>query len=225
MKRYLALTAIFISLAVSASAQPAKTVAILGDSYSTFYGFIPDDQPSWYYHQIEAERSDVNDVRQTWWWKFIKEGGFKLGVNDSYSGATVSYYGYNDEDYTDRSFITRATRLGNPDIILVFGAINDSWTGVRMGEYRYEDITRADLFTYRPALAMLFQTLQDHYPNVEIYFILSDELREELDESTITICKHYDIPCICLENIEKRAGHPTIKGMSSIASQVLKHVK
>ncbi len=157
MKRYLALTAIFISLAVSASAQPAKTVAILGDSYSTFYGFIPDDQPSWYYHQIEAERSDVNDVRQTWWWKLIKEGGFKLGVNDSYSGATVSYYGYNDEDYTDRSFITRATRLGNPDIILVFGAINDSWTGVRMGEYRYEDITRADLFTYRPALAKLFR--------------------------------------------------------------------
>lgn len=225
MKRYLALTAIFISLAVSASTQPAKTVAILGDSYSTFYGFIPDDQPSWYYPQIEAERSDVNNVRQTWWWKLISEGGFKLGINDSYSGATVSYYGYNDEDYTGRSFITRATRLGNPDIILVFGAINDSWTGVRMGEYRYENITRADLFTYRPALAKLFQTLQDHYPNVDIYFILSDELREELDESTITICRHFNIPCISLESIEKRAGHPTVKGMASIASQVLKHIK
>lgn len=87
------------------------------------------------------------------------------------------------------------------------------------------DITRADLFTYRPALAKLFQTLQDHYPNVDIYFILSDELREELDESTITICDHYDNSCICLENIEKRAGHPTVKGMASIASQVLKHIK
>lgn len=52
-------------------------------------------------------------------------------------GATISYTGYNDEDYTNRSFITRLDRLGCPDIILICGATNKNWAGVRMGEYEF----------------------------------------------------------------------------------------
>ena len=198
-----------------------KTIAILGDSYSTFYGYIPDGQPSWYSRETTEEYSDVHDVRNTWWWKVADEGGFNLGVNDSYSGATVSYYGYNQEDYTNCSFITRASRLGNPDIILVFGAINDSWTGVTMGDYVYEDLGKADLYTFRPAMALLFDTLNQHYPRAKIYFVLSDELREEINESVHTVCAHYGVPCIDLQGIEKRAGHPTARGMDSLAEQIL----
>lgn len=202
-----------------------KTIAILGDSYSTFYGYIPDGQPSWYSRETTTEYSDVHDVRNTWWWKVADNGGFNLGVNDSYSGATVSYYGYNQEDYADRSFITRATRLGNPDIILVFGAINDSWTGVTMGEYVYENFDKADLYTFRPAMAKLFDVLQATYPKADIYFVLSDELREEINESVHTVCDHYGIRCIDLEGVEKKAGHPTVRGMDIIARQVLGVIK
>ena len=202
-----------------------KTIAILGDSYSTFYGYIPDGQPSWYSRETTAEYSDVHDVRNTWWWKVADNGGFNLGVNDSYSGATVSYYGYNQEDYADRSFITRATRLGNPDIILVFGAINDSWTGVTMGEYVWSDFDQADLYTFRPAMAKLFDVLQATYPKAGICFVLSDELREEINESVHTVCTHYGIRCIDLQAIDKHWGHPTIKGMDDIAKQVLSIIR
>lgn len=219
------LLCLFLFVCVGASSAMARgrlSVSILGDSYSTFTGFIPEGQPAYYYPQITSDRGDVSNVRQTWWWQLIKEGGYRLEVNDSYSGSTVSYFGYNDSDYSDRSFITRAPRLGHPDIILVLGAINDSWSRVKMGDYMYDDITRADLFTFRPALAKLFQTLEEYYPNVQVYFILSDGLRWEINESVETICGHFHIPCIKLHNIEKINGHPTIKGMKDIADQVLK---
>jgi len=49
----------------------------------------------------------VVNVRLTWWWQLIKDGGYLLEKNESYSGATICYTGYNDEDYSPRSFITR----------------------------------------------------------------------------------------------------------------------
>ena len=141
------LACLFTVNAVAQSIRP--TVAVLGDSYSTFEKYIPDTNKT-YYTTTDWSKTGVVNVKQTWWWQVIKKAGFKLGANDSYSGATVSYSGYNDEDYADRSFITRVPRLGNPDIILIFGGINDNWANTPIGEYKYEDFKRADLYTYRP---------------------------------------------------------------------------
>lgn len=229
MKKLFVIMVIGILISLDANAQDAssvgikQTISILGDSYSTFQGYIPESYPTYYYSApADLTRSDVIDVKQTWWWKVIKEGGYKLGVNDSYSGATISYMGYKDEDYTSRSFITRLPNLGNPDIILIFGATNDSWTGGRVGEYRYNDFKRSDFFTYRPALAKLLQSAQERYPNVQLYFIINTELRDEITESTKVICNHYGVEYIELHDIEKTKGHPTVKGMNAITEQVLK---
>jgi len=228
MKKNLLMLVLIIIATFGAKAQSLtevkQTISILGDSYSTFRGYIPDDYPTWY-SSSDLDRTDVIDVKQTWWWKTIKEGGYKLGINDSYSGATISYTGYNDEDYTSRSFITRVPKLGNPDIILIFGATNDSWTGGRIGEYVYNDFKRSDLFTYRPALAKLLESIQERYLNVKIYFIINTELLDEITESTKVICDHYGVEYIVLHDIEKLNGHPSVNGMSTIADQVLKVLK
>lgn len=171
------LACLFTVNAVAQSVRP--TVAVLGDSYSTFEKYIPDTNKT-YYTTTDWAKTGVVNVKQTWWWQVIKKAGFKLGANDSYSGATVSYSGYNDEDYADRSFITRVPRLGNPDIILIFGGINDNWANTPIGEYKYGDFKRADLYTYRPALAKLIELAQEHYPNVTLYFIISDDLKRRL---------------------------------------------
>lgn len=39
------------------------------------------------------------------------------------------------------------------------------------------------------------------------------------------ICNKYQVPVIALHDIDKKNGHPTIKGMKSIADQVLKVIK
>ena len=158
---------------------------------------------------------------QTWWWRTINEGGYKLGVNDSWSGSTICNTGYGDEDYSDRSFMSRVTKLGNPDIILIFGGTNDSWCGAAVGEYKYGDFKRGDLYFYRPALAKLLDDAKKHYPNVRILFIINSELRPDITESTKKICEHYGIEYVELHDIQKQSGHPDQKGMASISEQVL----
>jgi hypothetical protein len=154
----------------------------------------------------------------------VHDGGFLLEKNDSYSGSTICYTGYNDDDYSPRSFITRLPRLGSPDIILIFGNTNDSWCGAKLGEYQYSDWKRADLYTYRPALAKLLSDAQSRYPNVRLFFIQNTELKPSFMESTQVICKHYNVPVIQLKDIKKQAGHPNVEGMKAIAQQVLEYL-
>ncbi len=201
------------------------SVSVLGDSYSTFEGFMtPASNELWYYCKTR-DNTDVTEVTQTWWWQTIKENGWKLDTNNSYSGATIGYSGYSGNDYSARSFITRMDNIGNPDIIFIFGGTNDSWAGEKVGEYKWAEWNYGDFYTYRPAMAYLLNYLQLHHPNVAIYFIINDGLREDITESSKVICDHYGVPYIMLKDIDKQNGHPTIKGMRQIADQVSAAVK
>ena len=127
MKRFTIIISFIMLTFMPLMAQVKQTVAVLGDSYSTFEGFIPKGYATWYSPTAPPETTDVNKVEQTWWWQVIKEGGYKLGNINSYSGATI--------------------------------------------------------------------------------------------------CNKYQVPVIALHDIDKKNGHPTIKGMKSIADQVLKVIK
>lgn len=211
--------------ALRAAGKAKPVVSILGDSYSTFEGYIPAGNASWYATVPWENRTDVVNVRQTWWWQLINEGGYILGVNDSYSGATISYTGYNGEDYSDRSFLTRLPHLGSPDLLLIFGGTNDSWTGGPLGEYVYDNFTRGHLYEFRPALAKLLTEAQNRYPGTRIVFIVNTELKDEITESIVEICTHLDVEYVMLRDIDKLAGHPSIKGMEQIKNQILQYLK
>ena len=203
-----------------------KAVSILGDSYSTYEDFVtPATNELWYYAKNSEQKTDVKDVRQTWWHQLIKENGWRLAVNNSYSGATISYTGYDGNDYSPRSFNTRMDNLGQPDIIFIFGATNDSWAGSPIGDFKYEDIKKADLYEFRPALAHMLRWMTDRYVNTEIYFILNTELKDEINTSVKTICAHYGVPVITLTEVDKISGHPSVKGMRQIADQVNSFLK
>lgn len=215
---------IFSLLSVISGAN-AQSVSILGDSYSTFEGYVqPSTNEMWYYEE-NGNKTDVNDVTDTWWWQVINEGGLKLCQNNSYSGSTIGYHGYDGNDYAARSFLTRMDDLGCPDILFIFGATNDSWAGEPIGEYKYDGWTKADFYTFRPAMAYMLHHVKRRYPNVHIYFLLNSELREDITNSCIEICRHYQIPCIQLKYIHKINGHPSVKGMKSISQQILKRLK
>lgn len=225
MKNLRLLLSLIVLAVLPSVAQVKPTLAVLGDSYSTFAGFIPKGNACWYNSPADHKRTDVTKVEQTWWWQVANEGGYKLGAIESYSGATICNTGYRDEDYSDRSFVTRCTNLGNPDIILICGATNDSWANAPIGDYKYANWKRVDLYFFRPAMAKMLNDIKLHYPNVEVYFILNTELKKEINESVLEVCKHYDVPVIKLEDIDKKSSHPSVKGMKSIAQQVLKFIK
>lgn len=217
---FIALLFLYSISNLTVSAQSSKSVSILGDSYSTFEGFLSPDTNSVWYFTIPKSKTDVTSATQTWWYQFINESGYRLCENNSFSGSTICNTGYGKADFSDRSFITRMNNLGCPDIIFIFGATNDSWANSPIGEYKYEGWTKSDLYSFRPAMAYMLDYMTARYPNVQIYFILNSELKEEINESVETICKHYKIDCIKLHDIHRIDGHPSIKGMKQINEQI-----
>ena len=211
-----------VLLVCSVAGAQKKAVSILGDSYSTFEGYVtPETNEMWYYAQGERGRTDVMDVRQTWWHQLITRQGWKFCVNNSYSGSTISYSGYSGNDYSKRSFLTRMDNLGCPDIIFIFGATNDSWAGAPIGEYQYENLSKANFWTFRPAMARMLEWMTNRYVGTDIYFLLNDGLSNDINESVKTICQHYGVKCIELHDIDKQSGHPSVKGMRRIADQII----
>lgn len=220
MKKYYLLIFILVLSCLNVSSQIRESVSILGDSYSTYEGFMtPSTNEVWYYAK-HGGNTDVTSVTQTWWYKYISENGYKLCVNNSYSGSTIGYTGYDGNDYSVRSFLSRMDNLGNPDIIFIFGATNDSWANEPIGEYNYDHLTYGDFYSFRPAMAYMLQHVKLRYPNVKIYFLLNDGLSESITESVKTICNHYDVKYVALNGIDKKNGHPTIKGHAQIAEQI-----
>lgn len=200
-------------------AQKERVVSILGDSYSTFEGYIPSGNQTWYTSKPE-DRTDVHSVGATWWNRWLYENKCKLGINNSYSGATICDTGYDKHDYSDRSFVTRLHHLGHPDLLFIMGGTNDSWAGSPIGSYKYEKWTKEDLYQFRPAMAYMLHSIRALYPKTKVYFLLNSDLKPDINVSIVTICRKYGVPCLELKKIDKKNGHPTVKGMAEICAQL-----
>ncbi len=217
MKKIL-ISAIAVLMSLAAAAQ--LRVSVLGDSYSTFDGLIPEGNEPWYFTNTEG--NDVDSPDQTWWSILTDANGLQLEKNDSYSGATVSYTGYRGEDYKSRSFNTRADRLGNPEVIFIFGGTNDDWAKSPIGDFKYSDWTEEEMYSFRPAFAHLLNKLSTLYPDALIINISNSDLGRNVTESMAEICNHYGVHNVRLHNIDKQRNHPSQSGMKQIAYQVWK---
>lgn len=217
----LILLALGVLFAATAYAASPIRVSILGDSYSTFEGHItPATNETWYFTDSPAERTDVTAPEQTWWGILLRDSTYTLEQNNSYSGSTICNRGYRHEDYSRRSFINRMTDLGNPDLILVFGATNDFWAGVALSPEEASEEEPHPLYTFRPAIDYLLQQLHALYPSARVVFMLNDIIRGPVREAVIEACERRDVECLELSDISKRTGHPDREGMQSIADQL-----
>lgn len=198
--------------------------SILGDSYSTFGGYVNPKNNRCFYNG-ENKNNDVISVKDTWWYQIIECKNYILEFNNSYSGSTICNTGYGGKDASEFSFLARMKNLGNPDIIFIYGGTNDSWANSPIGKYKYLDITDEDLKSFRPAFAYMIDYLKKKYPNSKIYNIMNFELKSEIIESMVKICDYYNIDNIILPKIEKPYnGHPNKKDMHNIANQVIKYL-
>ena len=198
-----------------------RTVVILGDSYSTFEGYVPEGFAVWYDANAKAE-NDVDAVEQTWWYKLVKKEHLKLLGNNSYSGSTVCNTGYDGADYSDRSFITRMPQtLGyqaeRPSIILIFGGTNDSWADAPLGELKFAGWTEEDLKQALPAYCYMLNYYHLYAPDSRVINIINDGLKPEITEGIVAAAEHYGMEYLRLEGIDKGWGHPTVRGMHQIA--------
>ena len=229
MKHFKIILAVLLSFVFAdcyAQSNEVKTFAILGDSYSTFEGYIPEGNACWYSTTPHGE-NDVTSVEQTWWHLFAKENGYELILHDSYSGSTICNTGYDGVDYSDRSFIQRMfnVTIGNPDLIVIFGGTNDSWANAPIGELSYNSWTSSSLYSFLPACCLMLEYLTASASGSQIVFVINSELKEEVTNGIIEACKHYGVQSLLLKDIDKIWSHPSVKGMSQISEQLSTFIK
>ena len=146
--KYVALAAVFVLGAATGS---AKTFSVLGDSYSTFEGYMVEESAPCFY---SASKGAVKRVEDTWWMRFAAISGYTLENNNSYSGSTISNACYTEYPVSS-SFVNRCTNLGNnPDIVFVLGGTNDSFASTE-ANFGTIDALDADKALLYPAVATL----------------------------------------------------------------------
>lgn len=199
---------------------------IIGDSYSTFEGYIPKNYDTWYVSE-KTEKPDVYKVEQTWWYQIFDGKDNKLMINDSYSGATVCN-SVRPEHTVDVSFVSRFEKLVNDgffdnneiDSVIVFGYTNDSWTNVSFGNEKYSNFKKEDLLEFCPAVCYLAAKIKEVLPNANVLWLLNTDVDEKFPKAVKTIATHFEQKHLHFEDIDKLSGHPSIKGMKQIAEAI-----
>ena len=201
------------------------SLVLLGDSYTTFAGYLPEG--NYVYYPNPQSVPDVTDVEMTWWKLLIRKQHLRLLCNESSSGTTISARVRETHNPGD-AFISRMKRVLGPDgvngekpqLILIMGGTNDSWIGNEAGELQFENWTDETLQQVLPAACYMLDYITTHNPNAAILFMINSELREEITEGLAAVCEHYGVKTLRLQDISKQNGHPDILGMQQIAHQV-----
>ena len=205
-------------------------VFILGDSYSTFKGYIPEGYAV--YYSENSTDFGVDRVENTWWMSLINETDSALVHNNSWSGSTIGYTGYSG-DCTNSSFITRFEQLleqgwfeeNKIDTFFVFGGTNDSWSNAPLGEMMLEGWSREDLFSVLPAIGYIAHRLKTALTDTRVIFIINTDIKTEIQEGIKKACEHFAVEYIALRDISKIEGHPTKEGMTQIKDQILSYLE
>lgn len=208
-----------------------RNILIFGDSYSTFKDCIPEGYSYYYSEQGRGEDNPVSRMHreETWWARLIERGGYTLVLNDSWSGSTVSYTGYNGDCSKTNSFIFRYRGLRDSgffrnneiDTVLFFGATNDSWCPSPLGEMKFSDFEESDLYCVRPAICYMISEIKSVLPHAEIVIMLnSDIISSEIAECMRLAAEHFGVKLLPLPDIDKMNGHPTVLGMQQISERI-----
>ena len=154
-----------------------KNLGIIGDSISTYSGWLPSDV-SGYSGSTYATyypRGDVNSVERTWWHQVYKKLGFANVCNCSWSGSRVT----GDSDSTTRAYAGCSTRRISdltirgyvPDVIIVFLGRNDWGNNVSLGTWTESDgiPSGGTISLFRTGYALMLAKIRQTYKKAKIY--------------------------------------------------------
>lgn len=148
-----------------------KKLGIIGDSISTFQGYIPNGYAHFYPH------NDLDTVEKTWWHQLISNTGMELCANASWSGSAVSGDTRSTNGYVGASDARINALVGRngevPDIIITFIGINDfAFTNDRRtGEYngKTAPVNDGNVTSITDAYGLMLKKLRIKYPKAQIF--------------------------------------------------------
>ena len=208
-------------------------VGIIGDSISTFEGWIPDGYRR--YYPFTGSAGSLTAVEQTWWHRLVYRlmPDAVLDRNISYSGTRVTKNASPDPekpDLDEYDFVTRCCGFDDPDIIIVAGGTNDRpcVTQDLIGEFDYTaPLAELDRYKFRTAYICLLRTLMEKYPDTKLVCVVNDLLLTDtykvIGESIAEIAAHYELPCAMIGETLETVGdgvHPSSAGAARWADVV-----
>lgn len=139
-----------------------KQISIIGDSISTYYGFVPDGYKV-YYDEKKAKENQLTSVNDTWWRIVCSHLGAEICVNNSYSGSRVSGNGFPCASSDERTSSLH-TENATPDLILLYIGANDFGRGIGVKEnpFFYKEAVFYD------AYKNMIQKIIRNYPDSQI---------------------------------------------------------
>ncbi len=152
----------------SEEGKTGMSVSILGDSISTYEGWIPEGNSVYFPHN-----GAVQDVSQTWWKIVMDELGLSLCANSSSSGSTC-YGDSTAEDVKVGCSDYRISQLAGsdgeePDLIIVYMGTNDLVESIEIGD---NDGTRpveeGMVERFSDAYSLILDKLERRYPAAQI---------------------------------------------------------
>lgn len=196
-------------------------VSVIGDSISTFDGWIPK---GYNYHYPSKDGALLN-VADTYWYRLIykKMSNAMLDKNISLSSSTVTKNTEvsKDKHYYGRSFTERfidQDGVGNPDIVIIHGGTNDRGhndfelfpgsgpckTAAAPMEGDLDEVfavgdaarTRNEVEDlpaddFCSAYVKLIRLLQERNPKIKIVCIIGDYITEGVEGSILQVAEHY----------------------------------
>lgn len=144
-----------------------KLMSVLGDSITTFEGFVPGEEYNPFY---KVGNHNVSSAAETWWGRVLVEKGWKLSTDNAWGGSQVSA--------TSGQYITSAmcntrcqdlARGGTPDVIIILGGTNDFGHGVPVGTWAGDDDLPAVETNFRAAYARMLMKIHANYPLAKVY--------------------------------------------------------
>lgn len=152
------------------SAWEGRALSILGDSISTYDGWVMEGAAIFYPFD-----GDLTDVSQTWWMRLLDDTGMELCANDSSSGSTcvgdsldVGDPKYGCSSYR-LSFLT-GKQGKMPDVIIVYMGTNDLLIGIPIGDNDGTKLVEEGMIdNFSDAYCLILDKLASEYPSAEIY--------------------------------------------------------
>lgn len=145
-------------------------LSILGDSISTYDGYIPEGFAVFY-----PLGGEVTDVSQTWWMRLLEDTGMELCSNDSGSGSTCvgDSLSLDDPKYGCSGYRISliAGKQGKmPDVIIVYMGTNDLLIGVPLGDNDGTKLVDEGMVeNFSDAYTLILDGLESNYPAAQIY--------------------------------------------------------
>ncbi len=145
-------------------------ISVLGDSISTFDGWIPGNCVVFY-----PLYGEVTDVSETWWHQVIEEAEMELCTNNSSAGCTCTGDSTSIDDPAYACSGGRISMLMGsggrlPELILVYLGTNDLLKGIPLGD---NDGTRlveeGEIDNFSDAYSLILDKLASEYPTAQVY--------------------------------------------------------